>query len=134
VGSNNPLGGRAAWAGTNASYPAFDKLSIDLGKAFIGKDIQVRLRIATDEAVADEGIEVDSIEFHGVSTEAFHATLHETADAACVVLPPVADADDGGGCSTSSTTPPGWTCLALLTLCWRRRRSRPRITARELAA
>ncbi len=69
--SGNPLGGRNAYRATNASYPAFDPVSVDLGTAYQGQTVLVRFGVATDAAVGDEGWEIDDIAFSGITNQPF---------------------------------------------------------------
>jgi fungalysin metallopeptidase (M36) len=59
--ANNPLSNRQAYVRQNASYPALDPVTIDLGTALQGKTVRIRFRIGCDEAVGDAGWEVDDV-------------------------------------------------------------------------
>jgi len=74
VGSGNPLGGRQARVGTNASWPAPDTLTLNLGMALAGQTIRIRFRIGTDAAVGDFGWQLDNLSFEGITNTPF-ATL-----------------------------------------------------------
>jgi hypothetical protein len=71
AGSGNPLGGRRAFVGRNAAFPARDRLTLDLGTALAGQTVQIRFRIGTDEAASDFGWEIDNIAFQGISNLPF---------------------------------------------------------------
>jgi hypothetical protein len=71
TGSGNPLGGRKALVGQSASFPARDKLTLDLGSAFAGQTVRLRFRIATDAAAGDFGWELDSLSFQGITNLPF---------------------------------------------------------------
>jgi len=73
VGSGNPLGGRSAFVGRNASFPARQRLTLDLGTAFAGQTVRFRVRIGTDEAAGDLGWEIDNIAFQGITNLPFSA-------------------------------------------------------------
>jgi large repetitive protein len=73
VGSDNPLGGRRAFVGRNAAFPARQRLSLDLGTAFAGQTVRFRFRIGTDAAVGDLGWEIDNIAFQGITNLPFSA-------------------------------------------------------------
>ena len=71
IGSDNPLGGRRAFVGRSASFPARDALTLNLGMAFSGQTVRIRFRIATDAAVGDFGWEIDNIGFQGITNLPF---------------------------------------------------------------
>jgi hypothetical protein len=71
VASGNPLGGRPAFVGRNASFPARDHLTLDFGTAFAGQTVRIRFRIGTDAAAADIGWEIDNIAFEGITNLLF---------------------------------------------------------------
>lgn len=71
VGSSNPLGGRRAFVGRNASFPARETLTLNLGTAFAGQTVRIRFRIATDEAASDIGWEIDNLSFEGITNLPF---------------------------------------------------------------
>jgi fungalysin metallopeptidase (M36)/PA domain-containing protein/fungalysin/thermolysin propeptide len=79
VGSGNPLGGRPAFVGRNASFPARDHLTLNFGTAFAGKTVRVRFRIGTDEAAADIGWEIDNIAFQGITNQPFAQFIADLA-------------------------------------------------------
>jgi hypothetical protein len=71
AGSGNPLGGRRAFVGRSASFPARDHLTLNLGAGFAGQTVRIRFRIGTDEAAADYGWEIDNIAFQGITNLPF---------------------------------------------------------------
>ena len=79
VGSGNPLGGRQAFVGRNASYPARDHLTLNFGTAFTGQTVRIRFRIGTDEAAADYGWEIDNIAFQGITNKPFAQFITDLA-------------------------------------------------------
>jgi len=88
--SGNPIGGRTAWAGTSAGYPAFASRTIDFGTALDGQTVRLRFRLGTDAAVGSFGFELDDVAVTGAGTP-FAATVVEPSPC----LPgtrPVADA------------------------------------------
>lgn len=54
---SNPLAGRQAWSGDNAT---FEKVIVDLGD-FSGQSVRFRFRMGTDSSVGDEGWYVDDV-------------------------------------------------------------------------
>jgi hypothetical protein len=75
VGSDNPLGGRQAFVGRNASFPARDTVSLNLGTALAGQTVRIRFRIGTDAASSDIGWEIDNIGFQGITNKPFPAFI-----------------------------------------------------------
>jgi hypothetical protein len=71
VGSGNTLGGRRAFVGRNAAFPAREPLTLDLGTALAGQTIRIRFRIGTDAAASDYGWEIDNIGFQGITNLPF---------------------------------------------------------------
>jgi hypothetical protein len=78
MGSGNPLAGRSALVGTNASWPARNTLSLNFGTAFAGESVRVRFRIGTDAAVSNYGWELDNLSFQGITNQPFSALVAET--------------------------------------------------------
>lgn len=58
LSSNNPLGARAAWSGTNAS---FSTVIVNLPAAAAGQNVQFRWRSGTDSSIGRAGWWMDSI-------------------------------------------------------------------------
>jgi len=79
VGSDNPLGGRQAFVGRNASFPARDTKSLNLGMALSGQTVRMRFRIATDAAASDIGWEIDNIAFQGITNLPFASFVVDQA-------------------------------------------------------
>ena len=94
----------------------FDKVTVDLGTQFTGKQIQLRFRLGSDEALGDDGIEIDYIAFQGVDNAAFEQTTPENADTTCAVM------QEEGGCMATAPTGIGLTLAALVFVRRRRRR------------
>ncbi len=76
--SGNPLGGRSAFVRRNASWPARDTVSLNLGMALAGQTVRVRFRIGTDVAVGDFGWELDDLAFDGITNAPFSAIVEDT--------------------------------------------------------
>jgi Fungalysin metallopeptidase (M36)/PA domain len=75
----NPLAGRSAFVGRNASWPNRDVVSLNLGTALAGQTIRLRFRIATDAASGDYGWELDNLSVQGITNTPFSALVPETA-------------------------------------------------------
>ncbi len=71
TGALNPLNDMKAFGDKNPSYPAMDKVTLDLGTQVAGKTVRIRFRIGTDEATDAEGWKLDNIEFQGIDNEPF---------------------------------------------------------------
>ncbi len=71
--SNNPLGGRACFAGTNGAWPDRERLVLDFGSQLAGRTVQLRFRIGTDAAVSDFGWELDDFTVSGIDNAPFTA-------------------------------------------------------------
>jgi hypothetical protein len=79
IGSDNPLGGREAFVGRNAGFPARNHLTLDLGMAFAGQTVRIRFRVGTDAAAADIGWEIDNIAFQGITNKPFAEFIADLA-------------------------------------------------------
>jgi hypothetical protein len=86
----NPLGGRQAFVGNSAGYPAFVTTRVSLGTTYAGQTVRLRLRIATDLSTGGPGWEVDDFVFTGLSnTPLPRAVAHRGQ---CLNRPPIARA------------------------------------------
>jgi hypothetical protein len=72
---SNPLAGRAAYGASNATYPAFETVSVNLGTAYQGAAVRVRFRVGADEASGGSGWEIDDIVFTGIANTPFCTLL-----------------------------------------------------------
>ena len=122
--SDNVLKGRKAFVGKSAGYPAFAKMTIDLGTMYAGKTIRVRFRSGTDEGTPSLAWDIDDIGFAGISNAPFASRVADTAQCANATPDPDAgtpaatpSADDvveGGACGC--TTPASRTNTPFLAL------------------
>jgi hypothetical protein len=71
AGSGNPLGGRRAFVGRSAAFPARNHVILNLGTAFAGQTVRIRFRIGTDVVVGDFGWEIDNIAVQGITNLPF---------------------------------------------------------------
>ena len=79
VGSNNPLGGRRAFVGRSAGFPALATKTLNLGTAFAGQTVRIRFRIGTDAAAADVGWVIDNVAVQGITNLPFSALVEDRA-------------------------------------------------------
>ena len=75
--SGNPLADRQAFVATNASFPATDPVSLDLGTALAGQTVQIRFRIGTDAAAGAPGWTIDDIGFAGIDNTPFGVVVND---------------------------------------------------------
>ncbi len=75
----NVLMGRPGYVSTNPSWPATDKVTVDLGTALAGTTVQIRFRIGTDEAGGAFGWQIDNIGLQGITNEPFASLVPDTA-------------------------------------------------------
>lgn len=73
--ANNPLSNRMGYVDKNEQWPSFDTLTLDLGTQLGGKTILVRFRIGTDEAVGQDGWEIDDVAFNGIAGKPFPVVI-----------------------------------------------------------
>lgn len=90
--ANNPLMDREAFVKTNASWPEYDLVYLNLGTAFSGKSIKLRFRIGTDEATGGFGWQIDNISFSGITNTPFGAVVEDAGEGVAYY----ADADGDG--------------------------------------
>ncbi len=69
----NTLANRKAFVGTNPSWPEMDTVTLPLGKALAGRQIQIRFRIGSDAFVGDYGWDIDDVSFSGIEGTPFPA-------------------------------------------------------------
>jgi MYXO-CTERM domain-containing protein len=103
--STNPLKGRKGYVGRNASYPALDPVSVDLGNSLAGMTVQVRFRIGTDDGAGAAGWQVDDIGFTGITNAPFSGLAADKG--ACGT--PTGTGGAGGMTGTGGTTGAGAT-------------------------
>ncbi|MFO0600650.1 MAG: myxosortase-dependent M36 family metallopeptidase [Myxococcaceae bacterium] len=77
--SNNPLGGRPAFVNQSTGYPAFANVSLNLGTAYAGKQVQVRFCVASDAGTSSAGWDIDDLQFSGISAMPFDALVPQPA-------------------------------------------------------
>jgi hypothetical protein len=77
VGANNPLSGRSAYVATNAAYPGFTTVNVNLGTTYAGKTVKIRWRIGTDEAAGEFGWAIDNLTFNNITNQPFTGLVTE---------------------------------------------------------
>jgi len=82
TGPANPLNGRVTFTGTSAGFPARTPLTLDFGTRFAGQAVQLRFRIATDEAAAFTGWIIDDIAVTGITNTPFPTLVSEPSTCA----------------------------------------------------
>ncbi|HUS28051.1 MAG TPA: M36 family metallopeptidase, partial [Kofleriaceae bacterium] len=120
----NALTGKPAFTGKNASYPAMDTITLDLGTALADQTFRIRFRLGTDEATAAQGWDIDDVALTGIDGAPFPAQLPD--DGLCGEEPPPEEdpifAGGGGCCDGGSAGGSGLVSLGVLALVLRRRR------------
>jgi hypothetical protein len=79
TGSGNVLGGRMAFSGTSAGFPALQPLELNFGNQFAGTAFQIRFRLGTDGGASLVGWFIDDITVHGLINTPFPILVAETA-------------------------------------------------------
>jgi hypothetical protein len=79
TGGGNALGGRMAYSGTSAGFPALQPLELDFGNQFASTTFQIRFRLGTDGGAAFVGWLIDDITVHGLVNTPFPILVAETA-------------------------------------------------------
>ncbi|WP_169796440.1 M36 family metallopeptidase [Chondromyces crocatus] len=82
--SGNPLANRRGFVDESPAWPQYNDMRFDLGTTLAGRTVQVRFRIGTDQAVGDEGWQIDDIAFSGITNSPFPTIV-----------------EDGGSCGPS---------------------------------
>lgn len=119
--SGNPLGLRAAFAGTSAAWPAYEPVTIELGDALAGRAFRLRFRIGTDGNVGTHGWDIDNVAFDGIVGTPFPAQVVD--DGVCGGPPDDPIRAGGGGCCQAGGSSNAWLALGVLGLLARRRRA-----------
>lgn len=91
TGAGNPLLGRAAFAASNATYPALANVSLNLGTSLGGMTVYLRFRAGGDTQAGSSVWEIDDVAIGGIDNMPFPSVTLETDD--CLVgSRPVANA------------------------------------------
>lgn len=73
----NAIGARQAYLATNAAWPNFETMSVNIpgASAVAGQTIKLRFGVAADPGVADYGWEIDNVTVSGVTNLPFNALV-----------------------------------------------------------
>jgi uncharacterized protein (TIGR03382 family) len=116
-GGANPLAGRTAFTFQNASYPGFDSFTLNLGKSFAGKTVQLRFRTGSDDYTGWGGWTLKWVSFDGITNSPFTVAATNLDGGKCA-----AKAGSKSGCSTGGDGLGAAALLALMALALQRRR------------
>jgi MYXO-CTERM domain-containing protein len=99
--SQNPLGGRQAFGGTSAGFPARNNLVLNFGTQFAaGAVVQLRFREGSDANTGAFGWEIDDLQFAGIVGTPFGGLVDEGPTCQ---RPPVANAGPDQGVNAGDT-------------------------------
>jgi len=116
--SGGPLGGRAAFTGTNPSSPATDQVALDLGTQLANQTFRLRFRIGTDQASGGAGWTIDDVAITGLTNKPFPSQIADqgsctsTQPDAGMVDPGVDAGSNGSNGSNGMTTTDDGCCSA----------------------
>src|SRR5262249_32112902 len=71
AGNANPIRGRMAFVGRNASFPSRDTVTLNLATMLAGQTIRIRFRVGSDVGGGDLGWEIDNIALTGITNTPF---------------------------------------------------------------
>jgi len=120
--SGNELGDRPGYVGTNAAWPEYERVTLELGDVLRGKPFRLRFRIGTDSGTGAHGWDIDNVAFSGIVGTPFPIQVSD--DGVCDPTKDDPILTGGGGCC--QTGPAGGAgnaalSLVLLVLLGRRR-------------
>jgi hypothetical protein len=85
--AGSPLGGRRAYTGNSAGYPALVTVTGTIGAGFVGHDINLRFRAASDSGVGGPGWDIDDLDLHNIITATpFAVVIAQPADTSTPVI------------------------------------------------
>jgi hypothetical protein len=93
---DNPLGGKLAYTGLSAGFPAWATGTANFKAALADRDIRVRFRIGSDSAASAYGFDLDDVTVTNAASTPFAAVLPETSDGSTCNRRPVADIGQTG--------------------------------------
>ena len=109
--ATNALKGRQGFVDQSASWPATDKVTVNMAKALAGQKVKFRFRIGTDEAAGMYGWEIDNISLQGVTGTPFDALVVDATTCAETTTSSgsttVSTSVTSGGPTTTSSTSTG---------------------------
>jgi MYXO-CTERM domain-containing protein len=87
----NALNSRSGFVDTNATWPASEPVTIDLGTSLAGETVRIRFRIGTDSGSGAYGWSLDNLSFAGITNTPFASV---GVDQALCQAAPIADAGE----------------------------------------
>jgi len=93
--SGNPIAGRRAYGRTNASTPATDTVTLNLGTQLAGQTFRLRFRQGSDLNTGAAGWEIDNLAFTGIVGKPFPALVPDPGH--CNAIAPTGPTDPGTG-------------------------------------
>jgi MYXO-CTERM domain-containing protein len=107
----NVLKGRQGYVATNPSYPATDKVTVNLGTKLASATVQIRFRIGTDDAQGDVGWQLDNIGLQGITNKPFASLVADTGTCSTSTTASVSASSGAGGAASgpSGSTSSGGT-------------------------
>jgi MYXO-CTERM domain-containing protein len=102
--ATNVLKGRQGYVDQSLSWPATDKVTVNMGKTLAGQKVKIRFRIGTDEASGMSGWEIDNISLQGITNKPFDAIVVDASTCSAMTT-----GSTGAGGAPSSTSTGGLT-------------------------
>jgi hypothetical protein len=93
AGGTNPLQGRRAFVNQNATYPAFEAVTLDFGNQLAGESVKLRFRVGSDLNTGAAGWDLDDLHFAGIDNTPFSVVV-EDQPSVCPVAPEAHAGDD----------------------------------------
>ena len=103
--ANNVLKGRQGYVGESASWPATDKVLVNMGKKLAGKSVKIRFRIGSDNAAGEYGWDIDNVSFQGITNKPFDAMVPDATT--CTETPSTSAAAGSGSTGDAAATTGG---------------------------
>ena len=87
---SSPLGGRGAYAGQSAGYPALATVNVNLSTTYANQAVRIRFRIGCDAGVGAGGWLLDNLSFTGLLNTPFTTLVTDITDCSPVSVDPAA--------------------------------------------
>jgi hypothetical protein len=108
--SDNPIGGRMAFSGTNPMFPAIDTVTLDFGTQLAGQTVLLRFRIGTDDASGGTGWTINNVAFTGIDNKPFPTQVADQHMCVAPGHPPDAGITSGDDAGTTPSSPVSGGC------------------------
>ena len=111
--SDLALSGKQAYYGTNARFPEFDRITLNLFDKLAGKTVRFRFHMANATYLSAAAVtewDIDNVSFEGIDNKPFTSILYDAGKCGEGARGPMAV----GGCSTAGRTGTAAFALALL--------------------